>query len=74
MAEPSGFEKHLRVTIVVTLLVLVVVAPLVGVYTFSPFFFAWGIDPYQLAVALSVMLAEALAVGLLYLLVLRAHR
>ena len=30
MAEPSGFEKNLRVTIVVALLVLVVVAPLVA--------------------------------------------
>lgn len=74
MAEPSGFEKHLRVTIVVALLVLVVVAPLVGVYAFSPFLFVAGIDPYQLAVALGVMLAEALAAALLYLLVLRARR
>jgi hypothetical protein len=53
---------------------VVLLAPLLGVYAFSPLMFVWGIEPYQLAVAVGVMLAEALAVGALAWLVIRAPK
>jgi hypothetical protein len=74
MSEPAGFEKRMRATILVVLVVVVVVAPMIGVYAFSPLMFASGIEPYQLAVAVAVMLAEALAVAALTWLVLRTRR
>ena len=36
------------------LAVVVVLAPLIGVYALSPFFFAWGLEPYLLAVSVAV--------------------
>jgi hypothetical protein len=60
-----------RGKILIALAALVVLAPLIGVYAFSPLVFAFGLEPYQLAVAISVMLAEALAVAALAFLVLR---
>jgi hypothetical protein len=74
MSEPGGSEKQMRVPTLVALFVVVVVAPLIGVYTFSPFFFVWGIEPYQLATALGVMLAEAIAAAALYVLLFRPSR
>lgn len=74
MPEPTGFEKNIRIAMLIALVAVVVIAPLVGVYAFSPFFFAWGLDPYQLAVAVGVMLAEALAIAILSLLVFRSKR
>lgn len=74
MSEPGNFEKRIRAAIYVVLAVIVVVAPLIGVYAFSPLMFVWGAEPYQLAVALAVMLAEALAVAALAWLVIRARK
>lgn len=74
MSEPTGFEKRMRGAIIIALVALVVIAPLVGVYAFSPLVFVSGVEPYQLAVAISVMLAEALAIAALAFLVLRAKR
>lgn len=69
-----GFEKRMRMAILVMLVVVVVIAPLVGVYAFSPLMFASGLEPYQLAVAVAVMLAEAIALAALAGLVLRARK
>lgn len=74
MSEPGGFEKQMRRAILLALLVVVIIAPLVGVYAFSPVLFIWGIAPYQLAVALGVMLAQAIAATALFFLVFRAKR
>lgn len=74
MPERDGFTKDLRVALLLSLFVVIVVAPLIGVYAFSPLIFVWGIEPYQLAVALGVMLAEAIAAAALYLLVFHTRR
>ncbi|RYD90759.1 MAG: hypothetical protein EOP61_28880 [Sphingomonadales bacterium] len=70
----NGFEKGMRLAILVALTSVVVIAPLVGVYAFSPFMFVWGVQPYQLAVALSVMLAQALGIAALLILVRRSRK
>ena len=67
-------QKPNRATILIVLAAVVLLAPLLGVYAFSPLMFVWGIEPYQLAVAVGVMLAEALAVGALAWLVIRARK
>ena len=47
--------------------IVVVIAPLIGCFAFSPLAVAWGIQPYPLAAALSVMAAEALTItGLVF--------
>jgi hypothetical protein len=75
MSEPTRLEKHMRSAIIIVLVVLVVVAPLIGVYGLSPFFFAYGLlEPYQLAVAVSVMIAEAIAIAALAFLVVRSRK
>ncbi len=74
MPDPSEFEKRTRAAILIVLAVVVIIAPLVGVYAFSPLMFVWGAEPYQLAVAVAVMLAEALAVAALAWLVIRARK
>lgn len=70
----DGFEKNMRIAILVALASVVVIAPLVGVYAFSPFVFVWGVQPYQLAVALSVMVAEAFGIAALLILVRRSKK
>lgn len=70
----NGFEKGMRLATLIALASVVVIAPLVGVYAFSPFMFVWGVQPYQLAVALSVMLAEAFGIAALIILVRRSRR
>ena len=67
-------QKPNRATILLVLAAVVLLAPLLGVYAFSPLMFVWGIEPYQLAVTVGVMLAEALAVGALAWLVIRAPK
>ena len=74
MPEPAGFEKRLRAAMFIVLGVVVVIAPLLGVYALSPLFFVWGVQPYQLAVAVAVMFAEAFALAALVWLVLRPPR
>lgn len=64
----------MRIAILIVIFSVVVIAPLIGVYAFSPFVFVWGIQPYQLAVALSVMLAQALCIALLVMLVRKSKR
>jgi protein-S-isoprenylcysteine O-methyltransferase Ste14 len=66
-------QKRSRAAILIVLAAVVVLAPLLGVYAFSPLMFAWGVEPYQLAVAVGVMLAEALAVGALAWQVIRTR-
>lgn len=74
MANPRGIERNMRVAILLALFVLVVIAPTVGIYAFSPFLFVWGLDPYQLAVLIGVMIAETIAIAALYFLALRARK
>mgnify|MGYP001491052196 CR=1 FL=1 len=71
MFGPRNLQKNMRLAILLLLVCVVVVAPLIGVYALSPFFFVWGIEPYQLAVAIAVMAAEAVAIGVIVLLVIR---
>ncbi|MDP3491486.1 MAG: hypothetical protein Q8R82_00105 [Hyphomonadaceae bacterium] len=70
----GGFEKNTRIAILIALASVVVIAPLVGVYAFSPFMFVWGVQPYQLAVTLSVMIAEAFGIAALLILVRRSKK
>jgi hypothetical protein len=74
MTGPGGFERRTRAAILIAIAAIVVIAPLVGVYAFSPLLFAGGLEPYQLAVGVSVMLAEAIALAALVFLVLRAKK
>jgi hypothetical protein len=71
MPGPLNLEKSMRLTIVLVLACVVIVAPLIGVYALSPFFFIWGLQPYQLAVVLSIMVAEAVTIAALIFLVIR---
>jgi hypothetical protein len=74
MSDPRGLENGMRAGVLVALLAVIVVAPLVGTFVFSPFLVAWGLQPYPLAAAVSVMIAEALAVIVLAYLVARSKR
>ena len=72
MPEPRGLEKQMRVAMLIAMLAIIVIAPLVGAFAFSPFLVAWGLQPYPLAAAVSVMIAEALTVVVLAYLVVRS--
>ena len=74
MTEPPPFEKRMRSAIFIVLASVVVLAPLVGAFAFSPLLVAGGIQPYPLAAALGVMLAEAIAIAALAFLVLRSKK
>lgn len=71
MFGPRNLEKKMRLAILLLLVCVVVIAPLIGVYALSPFFFVWGLEPYQLAVAVGVMVAEAVAIGAVGFLAIR---
>jgi hypothetical protein len=71
MFGPRNLENNMRLAILLLLVCVVIVAPLIGVYALSPFFFIWGLEPYQLAVAVGVMVAEAVAIGAIAFLVIR---
>jgi hypothetical protein len=71
MLGPRNLETNMRLAIMLLLVCVVIVAPLIGVYALSPFFFIWGLEPYQLAVAVGVMVAEATAIGAIAFLVIR---
>lgn len=71
MLGPLNIEKSMRLAIGLALVCVVVIAPLIGVYALSPFFFIWGLEPYQLAVAVAVMVAEAMTIAALLFLVIR---
>ena len=70
----NGFEKTMRLGVLIALASVVVIAPLVGVYAFSPLIFVWGVQPYQLAVALSVMVAEAFGIAALLILIRKSKK
>lgn len=65
MFGPRSLETSMRFALAIALVCVVIIAPLVGVYALSPFFFVWGLEPYQLAVVVAVMVAEALAIAAL---------
>ncbi len=71
MPNPLNLEKTMRLAVGLVLVCVVIVAPLIGVYALSPFFFIWGLQPYQLAVAVSVMAAETVTIAALIFLVIR---
>jgi hypothetical protein len=71
MPGPFNIENSTRLAIGLVLICVVIVAPLIGVYALSPFFFIWGLEPYQLAVVVSVMVAEAVTIAALIFLVIR---
>ena len=73
-SRKQGLEKQMRGAMLVVALTIIVVAPLVGAFVFSPFLVAWGLQPYPLAAAVSVMIAEALALVLLAYLVMRSKK
>ncbi len=68
------FEKRMWLAIAIAAAAIVVVAPLIGCFAFSPLLVAGGIQPYPLAAAIGCILAEALAVVALVFLVLRAKK
>ena len=74
MSEPRGLEKQMRAAMLIVLLTIIVIAPLFGAFVFSPFLVAWGLQPYPLAAAVSVMIAEALAIVVLAYLVMRSRK
>ena len=71
MLGPRNLESSTRLAILLLLVCVVIVAPLIGVYALSPFFFIWGLEPYQLAVVVGVMVAEAVGIGAIAFLVIR---
>jgi ABC-type proline/glycine betaine transport system permease subunit len=74
MTEPPRFEKKMRAALVLALAMVVVIAPLIGVYGLAPFVFAYRLEPYELAVAISVMFAEAVAIATIAFLVMRSRK
>jgi hypothetical protein len=74
MTGPGNPETKMRGAILVAVLVVVVIAPLVGSFVFSPLLVAGGVQPYPLAASLGVMLAEAIAIALLAWLAQRRKR
>jgi len=69
MFGSRSLETSMRIALAITLVCVVIIAPLIGVYALSPFFFVWGLQPYQLAVVVAVMVAEALTIAALAFLV-----
>lgn len=74
MAGPGDVNTRMRAALLIALVAVVVIAPLFGVFVFSPLIVAMDIQPYPLAAALGVMLAEALAIALLAWLVFRKRQ
>jgi hypothetical protein len=68
------FEARMWLAIAVCFIAVVIIAPLIGAFAFSPLLVAGGIQPYPLAAALGCMIAEALAVIALVFLVLRSKK
>jgi hypothetical protein len=71
MFGPGGLEGRMRAALLIALVAIVIVAPLLGAFVFGPLIVAMDIQPYPLASALGLMLAEALAIGALAWLVFR---
>lgn len=68
------FELNMRMALAIVFVAVVVIAPLIGTFAFSPLIVAWNIQPYPLAAAFGVMLAEAITLAALVFLVLRLKR
>ena len=66
------FEARMWLAITVSFVAIVIIAPLIGAFAFSPLLVANGIQPYPLAAALGCMFAEGLTVFALVVLVLRS--
>lgn len=66
------FEARTWLAIAVSFIAIVIIAPLIGAFAFSPLLVANGIQPYPLAAALGCMIAEALAIVALATLVRRS--
>ena len=74
MSELPRFDTRMRLALLLALPMVMVIAPLIGVYGLAPFVFAYAIEPYELAVALSVMFAEAVAIAAVAFLVMRSRK
>ena len=72
MLRPN-FENRTRFAMLIVFSV-VIVAPLIGAFAFSPLLVASGIQPYPLAAAMGCIAAEAIAVAALFVLVLRSRK
>ena len=69
-----NFENRTRFAMLIVFFSIVVVAPLIGAFAFSPLLVASGIQPYPLAAAMGCIAAEAIAVAALFVLVLRSRK
>lgn len=65
-------DPKLRGAMLIAFLSVVVIAPLVGCFAFSPLLVAYGIQPYTLAASLGVMFSEAVTIAVLAFLVRRS--
>jgi hypothetical protein len=72
MTEPGKSQPQQALAMFIAFLAVVVLAPLVGAFAFSPLLVAWGIQPYPLAASLGVMFAEAITIAILAFLVRRS--
>jgi hypothetical protein len=68
------FENRMRLAMLIIFFSVVIVAPLIGAFAFSPLLVASGIQPYPLAAAMGCIAAEAIAVGALVVLVWRSKK
>ena len=73
MLRPN-FENRTRFAMLIVFFSVVIVAPLIGAFAFSPLLVASGIQPYPLAAAMGCIAAEAIAVAALFVLVLRSRK
>lgn len=69
----AKLETRMLLSIAICVIAVVIIAPLIGAFAFSPLLVAGGIQPYPLAAALGCMIAESLAVAVLVFLVLRSR-
>jgi hypothetical protein len=71
---PLKLESRMWLAIAISFIAVVIIAPMIGAFAFSPLLVAAGIQPYPLAAALGCMIAEGLTVVALVLLVLRSKK
>jgi hypothetical protein len=69
-----NFENRTRLATLIAFFSIVIVAPLIGAFAFSPLLVASGIQPYPLAAAMGCMAAEAIAVAALVVLAVRSKK
>lgn len=73
MLRPN-FENRTRFAMLIVFFSVVIVAPLIGAFAFSPLLVASGIQPYPLAAAMGCIAAEAIAVAALVVLAVRSKK